>query len=209
MKYKVIKFTFESMDFDPFKKRISELNTLKPNKGNILVAEPFMQDDYFKRSVVYICENNADGTVGFILNEQLDLKLSEVITEELSFDAQLYLGGPVEARSLFFIHRCPDLRDSIQITEGIYWSGDFEMLKELIILEKVSIDELRFFLGYSGWDEQQLKDELKKESWLIGKIMEKDLFNVNSSNDLWKTTLQQMGKEQALLSTFPDNPNLN
>lgn len=197
------------MDFDPFKKRISELNTLNPDKGNVLVAEPFMQDEYFKRSVVYICDNNSDGTVGFILNEPLDLRLSEVIREELSFDAQLYLGGPVEAESLFFIHQCADLKDSLEVSEGIFWSGDFEMLKELILLGKIAPHELRFFLGYSGWDKKQLKDELKNESWLIGKIQKETLFDTNDSSNLWKNILKQMGKEQALLSTFPDNPNLN
>ena len=196
------------MDFDPFKKKIKELNNLPASEGNILVAEPFMQDDYFKRAVVYLCENNKEGTVGFILNERLNLNLKDVCDESLAFDAPLFMGGPVEAQSLFFIHTCAELAEAIPIEEGVYWSGDFEQLKEFMLLGKVKENEVRFFLGYSGWDKQQLLSELKQENWLIGKLNQKTLFDLSTA-DLWKYALKNMGKEQALMANFPDNPSLN
>ena len=196
------------MDFDPFKKRISELNNLDPLPGNILVAEPFMQDDYFKRSVVYLCENNEIGTVGFILSEKLNLRLNDLFNEPLAFDADLYLGGPVEAQNLFYLHTCKDLDAAIEIKDGIYWSGDFEQLKEYMLIGKIQSHEIRFFLGYAGWDKQQLIDELTAENWLIGSIQPKELFDLDSE-EIWKTQLTKMGKEQALMSKFPDDPSLN
>ena len=142
------------MDFDPFKKKIKELNVLTASQGNILVAEPFMQDDYFKRAVVLLAEKNEEGTVGFILNEQLNLQLKDVIDEHLAFDAPLFMGGPVEAQSLFYIHQCSELNEALEIGDSLYWSGDFEQLKEFMLLGKINQDEIKFFLGYSGWDKQ-------------------------------------------------------
>ena len=196
------------MDFDPFKKKIKELNVLSPSQGNILVAEPFMQDDYFKRAVVLIAENNDEGTVGFILNEQLNIKLQDVFDETFAYNPLLFMGGPVEAQSLFFIHNCSSLEDALPIGDGLFWNGDFEQLKELMLLGKIKEEEIRFFLGYSGWDKQQLKDELDSENWLIGSLSAVEFFNYNPDT-LWQDALQKMGKEQALMSKFPDNPSLN
>ena len=196
------------MDFDPFKKKITELNKLPPAVGNILVAEPFMKDDYFKRAVIYICENNDNGTVGFILNAKLELNLTDVLDGEIAFDSPLYMGGPVEAQSLFFIHQCADLKGALLINNGIYWSGDFEQLKEFMLLGKIRSNEIRFFLGYSGWDKTQLKNELKSENWLIGGIEKINIFSRNNNN-LWKNSLMGMGQQQALMANFPNNPSLN
>lgn len=196
------------MEFKPFKKRFSELNSLKAEKGNILVSEPFMKDEYFKRSVVYLCESNAEGTVGFILNDPLGIHLKDVIKDDLNFNAPLYLGGPVQTENLFFIHRCPDLEDSLPISKDVFWSGDFERLKEKIKLGQVTESEVRFFLGYSGWDPEQLKSELTEQSWLIGQLDTPKIFSLNTEN-LWKKSLQQMGEIQAMLATFPNDPSLN
>ena len=196
------------MDFNPFEKRISELNNLSPDPGNILVAEPFMQDDYFKRSVVFLCENNEAGTVGFILNEKLNIELNDLFNEPLPFNAQLFMGGPVEAQNLFFIHTCPDLEDAIEIKDGLYWSGDFEQLKEYMLIGKVQSHQIRFFLGYSGWDKQQFVDELTAENWLIGSIEQHELFDLES-DEFWKSQMRKLGKEQALMANFPDDPSLN
>jgi len=196
------------MDFDPFKKKIKDLNVLSASEGNILVAEPFMQDDYFKRSVVLICENNEQGMVGFILNEQLNLNLSDVLDETLAFNAPLHMGGPVETQNLFFVHQCAELPEAVPVKNGIYWGGDFEQLKEFILLGKIKVNEIKFFLGYSGWDEQQLKNELESENWLIGSIDNSVVFSDNSEN-LWKDSLKNMGREQAIMANFPDNPSLN
>lgn len=196
------------MKFDPFKYSISELNRLEAKKGRLLVAEPFMKDDYFKRSVVLLCESNEDGSVGFILNQELDLELNQVIHEGLNFTAPLFLGGPVEPQNLFFIHTCEGLPESIFIEDNLYWGGDFELLKEYLNIGKISLTEVRFFLGYSGWDAEQLVNEIDNESWLIGEANSTFLFNT-APQDLWKQSLVRMGKSQALLSRFPEDPSLN
>ena len=196
------------MDFNPFKHRISELNSINAEKGTILISEPFMKDPYFKRSVVLLCERNEDGTVGFILNQPLNINLSDVISDDLGFNSPLFLGGPVEPQNLFFIHTCESLSGSISISDDLYWSGDFEMLKLFLSNGTLSIHEVKFFLGYSGWDADQLKGEIASESWLISKMRNKDILAENTET-LWREALEKMGKEQALLATFPEDPSLN
>ena len=196
------------MDFNPFKKKISELNILPAIKGKVLISEPFMKDPYFKRSVVFLCEKNEDGSVGFILNQPLKINLSEVLNEELGFDCPLFLGGPVEAQNLFYIHNCSSLPEAIHVSEDIYWSGDFELLKQFIKSGTILLHEVKFFLGYSGWDSDQMKDELKSDSWLISEISIQKILDTTTKT-LWNDSLKEMGKEQAMFSTFPEDPSLN
>jgi len=196
------------MDFNPFKRKITDLSSLTADKGNVLIAEPFMQDPYFKRSVVLLTEHNQDGSVGFILNNPLNIKLNEIIPDFADFEAEVYLGGPVQPQNLFFIHDQEHLPSAIQISDGLYWDGDFELLKSWIKRGNIDHSNIRFFLGYSGWEVKQLRDEIKAQSWLISKL-DKTSILTDDTEQLWKTALQQMGKDQAIISTFPEDPRLN
>ena len=135
------------MEFNPFKRKISELNTLEAKQGNALLSEPFLLDPYFQRAVVLIAENNEKGTVGFVLNNPLDLKVQDLITDFPEFKSPVYLGGPVEAQNLFFIHNKPQLiPGSMHIKDSIYWNGDFEILKSLIRKKLIQENDLRLSL---------------------------------------------------------------
>ena len=65
-----------------------------------------------------------------------------------------------------------------------------------------------FFIGYSGWDYEQLKEEIKEESWLISSLPENPLIQLKKES-IWKDSLKKMGKQCAILSTFPEDPSLN
>ena len=196
------------MDFNPFKKKISELSSLDLKKGRVLVSEPFMQDPYFKRSVVFLTEHSKEGTVGFILNQPLGVKISELVPELSNCDFPVFLGGPVNSQNLFFLHKEDKLPGSIQLSADLYWDGDFEILKEWLNSGRVKADEIRFFLGYSGWDYVQLKDEINSQSWLITELKESVIFQVNT-NSLWKESMKSMGEMQAIYANFPEDPKLN
>ncbi|MEQ8624169.1 MAG: YqgE/AlgH family protein [Vicingaceae bacterium] len=196
------------MDFNPFKYKISDLNALEVQKGRVLIAEPFMQDPYFKRSVVLITEHSKDGAVGFILNQSLGIEVQEVLPDFPEIKAPVFLGGPVNPQNLFFVHNCASLPGAIQIAEKLYWDGDFDLLQDWLKVGKISTSDVRFFLGYSGWDFTQLNDELEKQSWLISELDAQHILN-NRTELLWKHSLQAMGKEQAILSSFPEDPSLN
>ena len=197
------------MEFDPFKYPISKLNKLTPAKGRVLISEPFMIDQYFKRSVVYLAEHADEGTVGFMLNKELDIQIDQILEEFPKFDAPVYMGGPVQPQNLFFIHTKGEMiSESIEIEEGIYWNGNFDELKEYISMGVVTKNDVKFFLGYSGWDNGQLEDEMKENSWLV-QVISKELLLSETDEDLWKKVIKESNSLISPMADFPEDPSLN
>ena len=181
----------------------------KPAKGKLLISEPFLLDPGFKRTVVLLTEHNDDGSVGFVLNKPLNVKLNDAITEFPDFEAPIYLGGPVQPDTLHYIHTIGDkLEDSIEVKKGLYWAGDYELLKILIETGQVEPNDFRFFVGYSGWSPGQLEDEMKAKSWIVTNAKAKDVFS-KEPEQLWRDVLKKMGKGYAVISNYPEDPNLN
>lgn len=188
---------------------ISKINKLKPQKGRVLISEPFMADPNFKRSVVYLCEHNEDGSFGFVINNSLDIALSELVEGIENSEFKVSFGGPVSADNLYYLHTLQDkIEGSYEIAPGLYTGGSFDQLKPLINTGIITTDEIRFFLGYSGWEAGQLDAELKVNSWLVGETSPKDVLNIKDKN-LWKKTLESMGGKFKMLSNFPEDPSLN
>ena len=120
--------------------------------GVVLLAEPFMLDRYFRRSAILLCEHNEEGSIGFIMNRPLDLNIDGLIQDFPEFEAEVFYGGPVGNDTIHYIHNLGDLlEDSVKISSGVYWGGDFDKLKFLISSEMVQPHNIRFFMGYSGW----------------------------------------------------------
>jgi len=183
---------------------------LKPKKGKLLIAEPTLTGDVsFNRSVVLLAEHNDDGSVGFILNKPLEYHISDLVTEiEIPF--QVYNGGPVEQDNLYFIHKVPHLiANSIEISDGIYWGGDFDKTIDLINKEVISEEDIRFFLGYSGWSSLQLDQELSSKSWIVVKNDYESAIIHKSSAAFWKEKMLELGGNYLLWSNSPENPSLN
>lgn len=183
---------------------------LKPAKGLLLVAEPsIFGDASFNRSVVLLAEHSQNGSIGFILNKVLDFTLKELIPE-LNKSFKIYNGGPVEQDNLYFIHKVPDLiPESIEIANGIYWGGNFDAVKELILKGLITEKQIRFFLGYSGWDATQLKEELDSNSWIITTHHDaKDIIE-RPYRSFWKDKMMELGGNYMLWSNAPENPSYN
>lgn len=183
---------------------------LKPKKGKLLIAEPALTGDVsFNRSVVLLAEHNHDGSVGFILNKPLEYQINDLITEiEIPF--QVYNGGPVEQDNLYFIHKVPHLiNNSIEISDGIYWGGDFDITINLINNKVISEDDIRFFLGYSGWSSLQLDQELTSKSWIVIKNEYESEIIQRSTTAFWKEKMVELGGNYLLWSNAPENPSLN
>jgi len=126
------------------------MTTIKPAKGHLLVAEPSIIGDVsFTRAVVLLAEYNESGSVSFILNKPLRYKVRDFVPG-ITSDLPIYNGGPVEQDNLYFIHTVPELiPDSIKISEGIYWGGDFDTILDLLKEDRLKKHQIRFFLGYS------------------------------------------------------------
>ncbi|WP_395043177.1 YqgE/AlgH family protein [Flavobacterium sp.] len=182
----------------------------KLQKGQLLIAEPSIIGDLsFNRSVILLADHNEDGSVGFILNKPLDYTINDLIPEiEASF--KIYNGGPVEQDNLYFIHTVPKLiKDSIEISNGIFWGGDFELTKSLINEGKINKENIRFFLGYTGWSGNQLENELLASSWIITYNNYQSTILSKSSDQFWKEKIIELGGEYIIWSNAPENPILN
>lgn len=184
-------------------------NKLEPKKGRLLITEPFEESEYFQRSVILLCEHNEDGSFGFVLNNYQDVSLSEF--EGLpDFDTRISLGGPVSTRNLYYIHTLGDkLEGSIHVWDDIHAGGDFEQLKNMIKAGNVEQHEIRFFLGYSGWVENQLEGEIKHNAWLVSDIENvPQIMDVNNDK-LWSELMGKQGGKYKAFAHFPKDATLN
>ena len=179
------------------------------HKGNLLIAEPStLTDSSFNRAIIFLTEHNDDGSVGFILNKPSKYVLKDLVFE-INCDFRVYIGGPVENENLYFIHKLPHLiPDSIEVSKGIFWGGNYDAVKTYIEQGLIKKDEIRFFLGYSGWSVDQLDVEIKEKTWSLTQNTYPNLFDVNSANG-WKERLLEMGGNYKLWANSPEDPNLN
>jgi len=183
---------------------------VQPKKGYLLIAEPSILGDVsFNRSVILLADHSDEGSVGFILNKPLDYKLSDLIPE-IDSDFKVYNGGPVEQDNLYFIHTIPNLiPNSIEISNGIYWAGDFDAVTELIQNNKITEDNIRFFLGYSGWESEQLLQELLANTWVLSKNIYKESIIKKSDDAFWKQNMIELGDQYSIWSNAPEDPSFN
>ena len=181
-----------------------------PEKGILLIAEPFLKDPSFMRTVVLMCRHtNEEGSFGFVLNKLYEKTLDELIPELEGNDLPVYIGGPVQMDTLHYIHQYPDLLpDAEKVGEGIYWGGDFEILKLLIKNNSIAPAKIKFFLGYSGWSVNQLNGEMESKSWLTVKSNPALVFDV-AATDIWKASLTELGGNYKMMANFPTDPQLN
>jgi putative transcriptional regulator len=181
-----------------------------PSTGALLIAEPFLKDPDFMRTVVLMCRHSEEeGSFGFTLNKVFHQTLSELIPEMAGHDLTIYRGGPVQLDTLHYIHQYPDLLpDCQQIAEDIYWGGDFETLKLLIRNNDINPAKIKFFLGYSGWGIEQLNAELEEKSWLTVMSTSSIVFDT-PVEDIWKASLLHLGGKYEMMIHFPTDPQLN
>ena len=186
------------------------MTSLKPDKGLLLVAEPSIIGDIsFNRSVVLLAEYNENGSVGFILNKPLEYQLKDFIPD-IDCSLPVYNGGPVEQDNLYFIHSIPDLiPDSIEISNGIYWGGDFNEILSLLQNDLLNETQIRFFLGYSGWTNNQLEKELEVNSWVVIQNEYKNDIIGKTNPNFWKEKMIEFGGNYILWSNAPEDPSFN
>lgn len=181
----------------------------KVEKGKVLISEPFLDDPNFERTVVFVCEHNDDGTFGLVLNKPVDQILLQDVVEGVENEKiEVYLGGPVEQDVLQFLHSIESLPGSIRVSDDLFLGGDFEMLKLLINNKNIGVDDIKFFIGYSGWGEGQLEDELKEGVWIVTPIGTNDVLKTEAKV-LWSSVLKRMGGKYKVISNFPTDPRLN
>jgi putative transcriptional regulator len=184
-------------------------NTLLPQKGRILISEPFLMDNYFKRSIVLLTEHNEEGTVGFVLNKPINMKVNEIMTDFPPVNSIVSLGGPVQTNTLHYLHTLGDIiPGSMKVIDNIYWGGEFDVIKRLLESKSLNNENIRFFLGYSGWQSNQLEEELNDNAWVVADIDPQEIM-APMSKFFWNKTLHRLGKKFQMWANFPENPQMN
>ena len=179
-------------------------NNRIPKKGRVLLSDPFSDDNYFGRSVVYLCEHNKKGTFGFVLNNFLDLKLDEVAKNFPKIDTNVSIGGPVQTESIYFLHTLGDLiPGSVEVSDGIFMGGEYDLIVQLLEDEKISQRDVRFFLGYSGWEAGQLDEEIERNTWRVAPVINQGEIMDYTIEDIWQKFMRREGKKYDILSRSP------
>ena len=192
------------VDFDFFKIH----SKLAPQKGRIIISEPFLPGNFFSRSAVLLVDYSATGAVGFILNKPFETKIMELMAITPDYHPEIFAGGPVSNDSLFYIHTLGNMIEgSIHVKDDLFWGGDFNQLKLLIAEGVAKSDQVKFFVGYSGWSPGQLEDEIVENSWLVS---EADIHQVMKSNqNFWLESVKNAGGHYEAWLNFPEDPNSN
>ena len=180
--------------------------------GQFLVATPDLVDPTFRRSVVLICQHNADGALGLIINRPSDDTVGSVLPlacgDASLLDDSVWHGGPVGTEGVFILHDTGGGAEP-PVTEGVSFGGDEALLQEL--LEKDSLGEefrARLYLGYAGWGEGQLEFEMSAESWIVVPATSSQVF-CRPNVDLWRDIMRGLGGDNAFAALAPDDPELN
>jgi len=184
-------------------------NKLAPKKGRVLITEPFVDDDYFGRTVILLCEHNQDGSFGFVLNKYIDVEIEQLIDFNPT-ELKLSRGGPVGNKHLYFLHTLgAEIEGSVHVIGDVYTGGSFEELIQKAKMGLITQKTVRFFLGYSGWTKGQLEDELKHNSWLVSDIISTDSIMDTTNKLIWEDYMKLQGGKYKAFAHFPKNPHLN
>jgi putative transcriptional regulator len=179
-----------------------------PASGKLLIAEPFLKDGNFSRTVIFLCEHSTDGSIGFVLNQDTDLQLGDILVELSSSQEPIYQGGPVQNDTLHMLHQVPQLLEGKEVGKDIYWGGSFDALQETILMHAHQPRTIKLFLGYAGWAAGQLDAEMQEGSWIVADATPDIVFNT-PPNQVWKKAIELLGDEYRYLSQMPIDPQLN
>ncbi|SFW67734.1 YqgE/AlgH family protein [Chitinophaga sancti] len=136
--------------------------------GQFLHASSLLDESIFEQAIIFITEHNDKGAMGFIVNKQFSRGLTELEEFKHGIPFPLYEGGPVDQEHLFFVHQRPDLiPDGSAITEKVYYGGDFKTAVAHINTRVLTGHDIKIFIGYCGWDNEELEAEIAEGSWKL------------------------------------------
>jgi putative transcriptional regulator len=178
-------------------------------KGQLLLDSGQLGGSFFQHTVLLICQHDADGAFGLVLNRASGTKVGEMVVADLPDplkDLPLYLGGPVQPNALSFLHTdafIPEANVLANLSLGHSLDSLVELGESFSATRKV-----KMFAGYSGWAPGQLEDEMKRKAWLTHPASLELVFETDPRR-LWQLILRRKGEKYKLLAQMPDDPSLN
>ncbi|TDF34427.1 YqgE/AlgH family protein [Alteromonadaceae bacterium M269] len=175
-------------------------------ENHFLIAMPNLAKSYFERTLIYMCEHNAEGSMGIVVNQPVGMSLSELLKQvniETPIDEEkgkqiVRAGGPVSEDRGFIIHSAQEGWDSsLKLTSDIMVTTSTDILS--VLGNDGAPDKVITALGYAGWSAGQLEDEIQQNSWLTVEADEELLFDT-PIHLKWQTALSKLGIESWQLS---------
>ena len=147
-------------------------------QGKLLSSTSSMDDPNFDSSIIFIAEHNERGALGFVINKIFNRALNELVEFSSSPAFPLYEGGPVDREHLYFVHRRSDLiPGGVPVIDDIYLGGDFQKTIEQINNHNLTSKDIKIFIGYCGWDKDELEAEIAEGSWEVKEPEADSLFS--------------------------------
>lgn len=178
-------------------------------RGQLLLDSGQLQGSFFQRTVVLICQHDAEGAFGLVLNRATGNQAGEMIVANLPEQIKscpLYLGGPVQPAALSFLHTDAFIPEA-NVLPNLSLGHSLDTLIE--IGDSFSpARKIKMFAGYAGWSPGQLEDELKRKAWLTHPASLELVFDIPPEM-LWQKILRRKGWQYRLLSQLPEDPSLN
>ena len=136
--------------------------------GTYIKSTVALTDTVFENSLLLISTCNNDGAVGFVINQPYHRALNELEEFKHSVPFPLYNGGPVDQEHIFFIHQRPDIiANGTPINNSLYLGGNFKQALTAINNKTLSAKDIKLFIGYCGWNADELEAEVAEGSWTI------------------------------------------
>lgn len=189
-----------------------DIPTGEPQKGSLLVSEPFLKEEWFSHSVICLIEHEKNSSsMGVVMNRRIPFSLQKLMDGvERREKIPVYCGGPMSRDRLFFIHRLGDvIPDSRQVTDDLYVSGDFRVMKEYINSGEPLEGRIRFFVGYSGWERHQLEGEIANRIWAVTAIANARSLLTGYGDAYWHRYVRSMGDPYKGWLYHPENIHQN
>jgi len=178
-------------------------------KGQLLLDSGQLRGSFFQRTVVLICQHDAEGAFGLVLNRATGSKVGDMIVADLPDRLKacpLYLGGPVQPSALSYLHSDAFIPGA-NVMPNLSLGHSLDTLLELG--ESYSpTQKLKLFAGYAGWNPGQLEDEMKRKAWLTHPASLELVFDAQPER-LWQRILRQKGWQYKLLAQMPEDLSLN
>jgi putative transcriptional regulator len=179
-------------------------------RGTFLIATPDIEVGFFFRGVILVCEHNASGSFGLLINKALELELPEEImniNQLANAHIGIRAGGPVQTNQMMLLHSSDQIENqTLKICDGVYLGGDLQFLQEAIL--DTHGPNIHLCFGYAGWGAGQLEREFLDGHWLLHPASAEHIF-YTPPDKLWQVLLREMGGKYATLSMIPEDLSLN
>lgn len=173
----------------------------------LLIAMPQVLDPFFHRSVVLLVHHDDEGSFGFIVNRPTRIRIKEILSGmeivwQGGTEALAFFGGPVQPQLGSVLVRSAEEAASLEASTPVLEEIDVtQHIGDLQRLAQDPPDEMRLFLGYSGWGEGQLMDEIERDDWLVAPVTPELLF-ADDPDEVWSRALQSIGIEPESLPSW-------